>query len=191
MSIRRLLSSALLALAVVVPASPGHAEQLCLPKKGKGNLQVLPACKKKQVEADPVALGLVGPQGPTGPTGPTGAGGATGPMGAPGAPGTDGAPGMSGYEIVTSTQNVFVDNSGSPSGLSEVITLACPTGKQVVGGGASLAATDKGFLRDLSIVLSQPASDGSGWQAQLFNKSTAFGFTGALEMRAICAIVAP
>jgi hypothetical protein len=191
MSNSRFVTAALVLLAVVVPASSGYADTLCLPKSGKGNLQVFPTCKKKQLVVDPTTLGLVGPEGPTGPVGPTGATGAPGAPGAPGLTGAPGAAGMSGYEIVTSTQNVFVDNSGTPSGLSEVITLACPTGKQVIGGGASLAATEKGFLRDLSVVSSQPANDGSGWQAQLFNKSTAFAFTGALEMRAICATVAP
>ncbi len=97
-------------LAAIFLASSGHAVQVCLPLKGKGNLQVLPACKKKQVVADPGALGLVGPQGPAGPAG---------------VPAADGAPGISAYEILTSTPEVFVDNNGSPSRLSELITFAC------------------------------------------------------------------
>ena len=114
MSSRRLPTVALFALAVLVPASSARADQLCLPKKGKGNLQVFPACKKKQVEADPVALDLLGPQGPTGPSGPTGVTGSPGERGPTGPRGAGGTPGLSGYEIVTSTQTVFVDNSGTP-----------------------------------------------------------------------------
>lgn len=190
-------------LVLALSALTAHADMLCLPKKGKGSLQVFPQCKKKQVEVDPSALGLVGPtgvqgdlgaagptgaQGPTGTTGPTGA---RGPTGVTGIVGPIGNPGISAYEIVTSSQNVFVANSGTPSGLSAVVTLSCPMGKQVLSGGTSLAGTDKGFLRDLRVVLSLPTSDGTGWQAQLFNQSTTLDFTAVLEMHAVCAMVEP
>jgi hypothetical protein len=189
----RAVPTLLIALVIGVFASPLHAEVLCLPKKGKGSLQVFPQCKKKQTQVDPTALGLVGPTGEPGVTGPTGSRGPTGPtgeFGVPGPRGQAGAPGLSGYEIVTSSQDVFVNNSGTPSGLSNVITLSCPPGKQVVGGGSNLAGTDKGILRDVRVVVSEPAADGTGWEVQLFNGSTQFDFTGVLEMRAVCAVVA-
>src|SRR5262249_43817820 len=116
-------------LVLALSALTAHADMLCLPKKAKGSLQVFPQCKKKQMEGDPSPLGLVGPtgvqgdlgaagptgaQGPTGTTGPTGA---RGPTGVTGIVGPIGNPGISAYEIVTSSQNVFVANSGTPSGL--------------------------------------------------------------------------
>lgn len=64
---------------------------------------------------------------------------------------------------------------GSPSGLSEVVTLARPEGKHVVGGGVSIADTDKGSQRDIRIAMSRPTAGGTSWEAQLFNASVSFG----------------
>lgn len=165
-----------LTLAFAVSAD---ALVLCAPKSGVGALKVREACKKKETTIDPAAVGLVGPEGPQGPTGDQGEPGVAGPQG-PSGPVAD-------YEILVSTQTVFVDNSGSPSGLSAVVGLPCPEGKHVVGGGASIADTDKGALRDIRLVMSRPMGDGSGWEAQLFNASVSFGLNAQLELRAVCA----
>ena len=100
--------------------------------------------------------------------------------------------GLSGYEIVTSAQQqVFVENSGGMPGLSAVVTQACPAGKSALAGGSDLSATDKGVLRDVSVVLSQPTDDGSGWEEQLFNKGIQFDFNAELVIRVACATAAP
>jgi hypothetical protein len=78
--------------------------------------------------------------------------------------------------------------SGAPSGLSEVVTLSCPEGKHVIGGGASIADTEKGAQRDIRIAMSRPNHDGTGWQAQLFNANVMFGLNADLKLRAICAV---
>ncbi|MCW5891404.1 MAG: hypothetical protein KIT14_12755 [bacterium] len=152
---------------------------LCAPKKGVGALKVRDACKKKETTVDPASVGLVGPQGVPGPKGDQGEEGVAGPPGASGP--------LAAYQIVESTQTVFVDNSGTPSGLSDVITLACPPDKHVGGGGVRISDTDKGAQRDIRVAMSRPASDGSGWEAQLFNASVSFGLNADLQMRAICA----
>ena len=59
-----------LTLATLIVAAPTHAAVLCAKKKGA--LAVREACRPKETQIDPVALGLVGPQGPPGPQGPAG-----------------------------------------------------------------------------------------------------------------------
>lgn len=175
--------SAALALALTLGAAvSAHALVLCAPKSGVGALKVRETCKKKETTIDPATVGLVGPQGAEGPQGPKGDQGEAGVAGPTGATGP-----LAGYEIVESTQTVFVDNSGSPSGLSAIVTLACPEGKHVVGGGVSIAATDKGSQRDIRVAMSRPTSDGTAWEAQLFNASVSFGLNADLNLRAICA----
>ena len=57
-------------LASLIVAAPLHAAVLCAKKKG--SLAMRDACKPKETQVDPAALGLVGPQGPQGPQGPAG-----------------------------------------------------------------------------------------------------------------------
>jgi hypothetical protein len=99
------------------------------------------------------ATGGAGPAGPIGPAGPTGAmgamgaTGATGPAGAIGPQGPTGAPGqaggVSGYEIVTAGPFVSPSAGGSFGGWS--ITVDCPSGKKVVGGGGSATSDFAGL----------------------------------------------
>jgi hypothetical protein len=103
--------------------------------------------------------GAQGPQGEPGPQGPAGNDGAQGPQGEPGPQGpagndgADGADGVSGYEVVAG-DSALIDNSNS----SETMTVGCPDGKVVVGGGHS--ATNPGVIHMNS---SGPAADGSSW----------------------------
>src|SRR5438132_5289598 len=60
MNLRRWLPVLLMALA-----SPASADVLC--KARKGVVVVRSACKRKETQLDPDALGLRGPQGPLGP----------------------------------------------------------------------------------------------------------------------------
>jgi len=52
----------------------------------------------------------------------------TGPAGAPGAPGPKGDPGVGGVEIVQASSPFF-------SGDDRTVTVDCPAGKRVIGGG--------------------------------------------------------
>ena len=83
-----------------------------------------------------------GPQGPQGPKGPKGAKGDKGQKGDKGDKGATGAAGVSGYEVVSQTfKEVFIENSGSPRGLSEVKKVTCPAGKRVIGVAPTSAPT--------------------------------------------------
>jgi hypothetical protein len=134
-----------------------------------------------------------GPQGAQGPRGPKGQKGDKGQKGEKGDKGAAGAPGISGYEVVNQTfKEVFIENSGSPRGLSEVKTVSCPAGKRVIGGGSDLGtnATQNGQQRSVSVSMSAPNGTGTGWSAQLFNnETTGTGTSIDLRVFAICASV--
>lgn len=134
----------------------------------------------------------VGPQGPQGPKGPKGAKGDKGPKGDKGDKGATGAAGVSGYEVVNQTfKEVFIENSGSPRGLSEVKTVSCPAGKRVIGGGSDLGtnAAQNGQQRQVTVSLSAPNGTGTAWTVQLFNNSTTIDTSIDLRVYAVCASV--
>lgn len=134
-----------------------------------------------------------GPQGAQGLRGPKGQKGDKGQKGEKGDKGATGAPGISGYEVVNQTfEGVFIENSGGMRGLSEVKTVACPTGKRAIGGGTNLGtnATQNGQQRSVSVSMSAPNGTGTGWSAQLFNNEATGGGTSIdLRVYAICANV--
>ena len=105
--------------------------------------------------------GLQGEQGPAGPAGPAGPQGEQGPAGPQGEPG-----GLKGYEIVT-RERAF-------TGLG-VLTLRCPEGKQVIGGGASASSPA------VSIYTNMPVGT-TGWRVRALG-AEAYTLTGY----AICA----
>jgi len=164
---------------VKCPAAPGAKKVTC---KVIGKLPQGP----QGVPGPAGAKGAKGDKGATGNRGPEGAKGATGAKGA------DGAPGLSGYEIVNQTfAAVFIENSGSPRGLSEVKTVTCPSGKRAIGGGANLGtnAAQNGQQRQVTLSLSGPNGTGTGWSVQLFNNSTSIDTSIDLQVYAICASV--
>lgn len=133
-----------------------------------------------------------GPQGPQGPKGPKGSKGDKGPKGDKGDKGATGPAGVSGYEVVNQTfKEVFIENSGSPRGLSEVKTVTCPAGKRVIGGGSDLGtnAAQNGQQRQVTVSLNGPNGTGTGWSVQLFNNSTTIDTSIDLRVYAICATV--
>jgi hypothetical protein len=137
--------------------------------------------------------GPAGPQGPRGATGqkgPKGQTGDKGPKGDTGPRGATGANGVSGYEVVNQTfEGVFIENSGGMRGLSEVKTVACPSGKRVIGGGSDLGTnvSQNGQQRQVTVSLSAPNGTGTGWSVQLFNNSTSLDTSIDLRVYAICA----
>lgn len=100
------------------------------------------------------------------------------PPGAPGPKGDAGAPGVSGYELVTGRSDVTNQVFNS-------LTISCPAGKRVLGGGGGTAGGvtvgDGPYIQN-----SQPFVDGTGWLIQ-----TARAASGAsvLVGFAICANV--
>jgi hypothetical protein len=107
----------------------------------------------------PGVPGEVGPQGATGGLGLSGPPGPPGAVGAPGPPGPVGATGPPGAptQIVSLTQ----DFGQAQSGEVIQVTVACPPGTQVIGGGAVTQITppNAADTRRLHQLFSGPASD--------------------------------
>ena len=104
----------------------------CYTKSG-GNLRVIDAttgsCSSKETSLSWNVQGAKGETGPTGPSGPTGATGAAGPAG------------ISGYELITET-----DDFSSPfDPARRDVIVECPEGKRFLGGGWALYLTREGF----------------------------------------------
>jgi hypothetical protein len=123
-----------------------------------------------------LAHGAPGPQGPRGATGAKGNTGARGQQGPRGATGPAGAPGISGYQVVTQT-------SATTTTPSQSITVPCPPGKLVLGGGGSTSDPSVAVTQTIpsgnaawSVTATAPASGTDAWRV-----------TGY----AICANVAP
>jgi hypothetical protein len=99
------------------------------------------------------------------PAGPRGFAGAPGPKadtGATGAQGVAGPPGVSGWQRVENSNGVVNGNSWTD------VSISCPAGKRVFGGGA--------YAPGLTLVSSFPASDTS-WSVGVHNDNpSAAGF---------------
>ena len=147
-----------LLLAGVLMLAP-NADALVLCAKGKSGtpkpgapLKIRTACTGKEVQVDPDALGLRGPQGEPGPKGDDGP---------PGPPGALGLPGLANVEIVTVQGNVVAANTVGTS----AATAPCAAGKSVLGGGYGYAFPNGGqFTTFPRGVVTRPiATDPQGW----------------------------
>ncbi|WP_327263597.1 hypothetical protein OG444_20815 [Streptomyces sp. NBC_01232] len=119
------------------------------------------------------ATGTPGADGAPGATGATGTPGVDGAPGGTGATGATGAPGVSGREVVTASE------TGTPGQFVD-ITVACPTGKTVLGGGFNAPAANA------RVLASRP--DGAGWTGLFFvDPGGGIEFT----VYAVCANVTP
>lgn len=140
------------------------------------------------------AAGAPGPQGPVGPVGPAGPAGAVGPQGPAGAAGATGPAGPAG--TIGLTGPVGPQGPQGPAGVSGYAvatcsvtaaalalttrTCSCPTGKKALSGGFDL-----GFGAGVvSVVISQPTADQSGWTFGLFNGAT---YGNGATLTAVCA----
>jgi hypothetical protein len=119
-----------------------------------------------------------GPRGLTGATGPTGPAGPAGPAGAAGAKGADGAPGISGLERRT--------GSNGPDSTPKNVTVSCPSGKKVVGGGAAISGAG---VSNVVITAAWPDSDLKSFHASATEVSTGTTQNWTLTAYALCATV--
>jgi hypothetical protein len=83
-------------------------------------------------------------QGPVGPAGPAGLTGAAGPAGAAGDTGQTGPAGPISLQYVTGTAVTL------PAGGNVTDTVACPSGKSVTGGGATILTIGPDVIMDSS-----------------------------------------
>jgi hypothetical protein len=100
--------------------------------------------------------------------------GAVGPAGKQGSPGP---PGVSGLVRVTA-------DSGSNSNTLKNQSVSCPSGKRLLGGGASVNTTSN----SLAVTNSSPSSDLKTWTAQA-QETAAFAGNWRVTAYAICATV--
>jgi hypothetical protein len=149
-----------LLMAAVLMLAP-TADALVLCTKGKSGtpkpgapLKVRAACAGKEVQIDPDALGLRGPQGEEGPKG---------DGGPPGPPGGIGLPGLAGIEVVTTQGNTVASATLGTS----AATASCPTAKSILGGGYAYSFPMGGqFTTFPRGVVTRPiATDPQGWSA--------------------------
>jgi hypothetical protein len=128
--------------------------------------------------------GVIGPQGLPGDPGPKGDTGSPGPQGAVG---PAGASGISGYEIVS-------DVSQFDSSASKAVSVLCPAGKRIIGGGAETFPSLADPNRDAAPVLLKGSSviggGHEGWISQASEIGT-YTFQWDLTVYAICANVTP
>jgi len=92
--------------------------------------------------------------------------------------GAPGSPGISGLQRV----DTATDTSSSGS---KTVSVNCPSGKRVIGGGARVTG---GGANRVSIVESFPDSDGSKWNARA-NEVVGTSAVWSLQAYALCAIV--
>lgn len=119
--------------------------------------------------------GVAGPGGPAGPQGTQGPAGPQGPQGNPGVAGPEGQqglPGISNYVRIPVQHIIGV-------GVFQTITVGCPSGSKVLGGGYETA-------NDLQLVrASFPVSD-TQWRVQVRNTDLALK---TITVFAVCATV--
>jgi Collagen triple helix repeat (20 copies) len=154
----------------------GDVINACYSKSG-GSLRVIDAsvtnCKSGETalswnaQGTPGPTGPTGPAGPAGPTGPAGPAGPTGPagpqgdVGPTGPAGPTGPSGITGYEVITATDQ-------PASGNLAVATANCSAGKRVVGGGGSVFGTINMPTQDgggPQLFESAPTASNDGWTA--------------------------
>jgi hypothetical protein len=179
------LAAAVLAIATLAAVAVAAGPPVTASKAGRVKVK----CPTRVLSGAKVTCRLFG-RLPAGPEGPRGARGERGAKGDKGDKGAAGASGVSGYEVVSQTfKGVFIENSGSPRGLSAVETVDCPGSKRVLGGGTDLGTNlaQNGPQRQVTVSLSGPNGTGTGWSVQLFNSSDTFDITIDLRVFAICA----
>jgi hypothetical protein len=121
--------------------------------------------KNRSLKAIDFALGQI-------PPGPAGAKGDKGDKG------DNGATGLTGVEIVKAS-------SANASPVFAVVTVSCPAGKKVIGGGASVDPLAGAYYDDVVIQSSYPIT-ATSWQA-VGSEVNATAGTWRLNAHAICA----
>jgi hypothetical protein len=189
------LTAAVLTAAIAVAGVAGAALAAGVATDSRAAKKVRIKCPRKVRTGRKVTCRLFtrlprGPRGRRGDEGPRGPRGQKGARGSRGPAGKTGRSGVSGYEVVSQVfKDVAVPNSGGQRGLSAVQTVQCPDGKRVVGGGSDLGTNDgqSAAQRQVTLSLSGPNGNGSGWSVQLFNTSTAADASIDLRIFAVCA----
>lgn len=108
---------------------------------------------------------------PAGPAGPAGPQGPVGPAG------QAGAPGLSGRQLAAAT-------SANDSSSSKTVSVACPAGKQMLGGGAAITPAGA----SVPVALTSSYFNGTAWVGSA-RETSAFSGSWIVNVIAICATV--
>jgi hypothetical protein len=122
------------------------------------------------------AKGATGTNGPTGAQGPTGAKGVTGEKGATG---SRGPTGPDASQIVSG--NIVSVPSPATNDESGISTATCPTGKALLGGGATITHSANNFG-----ALEMSAPVGNTWQAEALVTTGGGNGNFSVQAFAIC-----
>ncbi len=117
-------------------------------------------------------------QGPAGATGATGPAGATGATGSTGATGPTGSAGLSGFQVVV------VDTAHDTTPYKQ-LSVPCPSGKTLIGGGAGIFWLTGSTTRPKLI---SSFMFGGGWYGEGESPNAQLWW---IQVQAICANVAP
>jgi hypothetical protein len=186
------------------PAGATGPQGLIGPKGDKGDSTGVPGPKGDKGDpgapglpgaigpkGDPGPQGVPGAQGPAGGPGPKGDQGLPGPQGIPGAIGPQGAQGPAGAAGGISGYEVAFAESAFDSSTHKALTVACPAGKSVLGGGGEAFASLGDLNRDSAPIVvrhNEPYFNGWGIIADEF---APYESNWLLRVYAICANVAP
>ena len=138
-------------------------------------------------------VGPIGPMGPIGPQGLQGLPGLQGEQGSQGLQGEQGPQGLQGIQGLAGISGLEVVNADSDFQTTNVIDISvrCPAGKQVIGGGFSIVSAVAG---DLNVRVSAPfaVNDSNGWGVSVITGDYPNTFPDwAVRAIAICAYIAP
>jgi hypothetical protein len=141
-------------------------------QKFNGTLRLVaadnPACRSSEQQ---IAWSETGPKGEKG------------DQGVQGVPGERGATGLRGQAGVSGYQIVDLDFTADEGTLTTV-TVTCPTGKVVIGGGAWLFTNPRTLADVVPRLLQSAPIDSSTWEIKLDNNGSPF--TWDYRGRAIC-----
>jgi hypothetical protein len=132
------------------------------PAPGGHRLRLWRGHRGEDVAEFDLTIGLVGPQGPPGAPGQPGPPGRDGQVGPPGPPGE---PGIQGYEVVSRPFSLAAAGQSS-------MTVPCPPGKAVLGGGAKPLTPSVGILGSFPVQ--------GGWSLTLGTNGPASGVAYAI-----------
>jgi hypothetical protein len=175
------MKSAIIAaiVAAIVAAASGTAATIVVTSKNikNGTIQTVDISAKAK-RALKGTRGPRGLQGPSGPAGPAGVAGAPGPQGIQGPPGPTG---ISGYQVVE-------QETASNAVAYKELTVPCPSGKTIIGGGAGIGWSPPHDPAESPHLLSSFIFEG-GWYGEA-QDSSGTGRNWRLIVQVICANVA-
>ncbi|MDQ6770461.1 MAG: hypothetical protein M3Z54_10795 [Gemmatimonadota bacterium] len=92
-----------------------------------------------------------------------------------------------GYQIVVEGAQFRILPLNSPDFGEKTVTVLCPAGKLVLGGGYYHSSRMwKDFAQFLEVAGSGPTETGNGWRVRISSSSPTLTVSGAIELYAIC-----